>query len=294
MFPNCMVVFYFLHSIRAANGKTTIKKHGGSFQKPMIDARNKIIEKHRSQIFDARDKLVQIAKRNGDVRRKLLKKGLEKPSFKNRRSFLEQPVSRPTKLVRRPYKTPSYIEHDIRMDIDANYIPALRRTVKNDVSYASRMPPLPTFKHIEDPRQQIVDNWSAGGPDPFDCYEVPISRPYDVSEPRNLNRQQVIGHQVVSQKPILRASPDSRYRYSDMTLPQRSFEQDRYRNTSSHLSYEMRSRLHHSPDLTQSMGIFSNPYNARSDEIKQKSGYRIVVSNLHSSVSQNDVKVTKT
>lgn len=265
----------------------------------MIDARNKIIQKHRAKIFDARDKLAQIAKRNGDVRRKLVQKGLDKPikpipSYKNRQTYaniVEQPAPRQPKPIRRQYKTPAYIEHDIRMDVDADYLPALRRTVKNDVSYAARMPPLPTFKHIEDPRQQMVDSgWSGGGPDPFDCYEVPLSRPYDVSEPRNLNRQQVSGHQVLSQKPILRASPDSRYRYSDMALPQRGYEQERYRDTN-HLSYEMRSRLHHSPDPTQSMGMFSNPYASRPDEVKQKPGYRIVVSNLHSSVSQNDVKV---
>lgn len=318
-----MALFHFSGRIVKPKAATT-KKHGGIVRrKPaaiIIDARNKIIQKHRSKIHDARDKLAQIAKRNGDVRKKLLRKGIDSQhNFSNRQYALEKTSvaaaaaaaaaaasQRATqKPLRRPYK-PSYIEHDIRMNVESEYMPALRRTVKNDVAYASRMPPLPTFKHIDDPRQQMIESsWSSGsggagmGADPFDCYEVPLSRPYDVSEPRNLNRQLTA---QLSQKPMRRPSPEpaGRYRYNDVSaLTQRvavanpSYE--RYRDGNGHLSYEMRSRLHHLPDPNQSMGIFSNPYaNRVSDDGKQKQGYRIVVSNLHSSVSQNDVKVINT
>ncbi|XP_050328220.1 uncharacterized protein LOC126758163 [Bactrocera neohumeralis] len=55
---------------------------------------------------------------------------------------------------------------------------------------------------------------------------------------------------------------------------------------SSHLSYEMRSRLERAPDPHASMGIFSNPIKSSSSS----SGYRIVVSNLHSSVTQSDIQ----
>lgn len=70
-----------------------------------------------------------------------------------------------------------------------------------------------------------------------------------------------------------------------------SYEHGRYSDGNGHLSYEMRARLQHSPDSSQSMGIFANPYASRMDESKHKPGFRIVVSNLHNSVSQNDVKV---
>lgn len=59
---------------------------------------------------------------------------------------------------------------------------------------------------------------------------------------------------------------------------------------SSHLSYEMRTRLKTLPDSNVSMGMFSNPY-AKTLSPPKNSGYRIVVSNLHSSVSQSDIKV---
>ncbi|KAJ6639213.1 polymerase delta-interacting protein 3 [Pseudolycoriella hygida] len=57
----------------------------------------------------------------------------------------------------------------------------------------------------------------------------------------------------------------------------------------SHLSYEMRTRLKNMPDSNMSMGMFSNPYTKPMLPPKT-SGYRIVVSNLHSSVSQSDIK----
>lgn len=61
----------------------------------------------------------------------------------------------------------------------------------------------------------------------------------------------------------------------------------------SHLSYEMRARLERPPDSNLSMGIFSNPYSAKAAQPSQiMNGYRIVVSNLHSSVSQSDIKVS--
>lgn len=271
------------------------KKHGGLLRTPVIDARNKIIQKHRSEIHDARDKLAQIARQNGDVRQKLLRKGITSKSSINRRHFSNDVAVVRHKPVKRPYNPP-YTEHDIRMESSNDYMPALRRTVKNDVSYVPRMPPLSTFKHVEDSRQQMIEtSWSTGvGADPFDCYEVPQTRPFDVSEPKNLNRQltiQVRPHPT--QKSIRRVSSDQPYRYTDMPHVQRNLSSyDRFRESNGQLSYEMRSRLHQSPDTSQSMGIFSNPYASRIEETKQKPGYRIVVSNLHNSVTQNDVKVT--
>lgn len=59
----------------------------------------------------------------------------------------------------------------------------------------------------------------------------------------------------------------------------------------SHLSYEMRARLERPPDSNVSMGIFSNPYTKQIQPAAVLNGFRIVVSNLHSSVSQSDIKV---
>lgn len=145
-----------------------------------MDARNKIIQKNRSKIRDARDKLVQLAKRGGDARLKLMKK---------------QEVRVPTHIMtarkqRRPQRLadrPTYRQHDELMDIEDNFVPAplaLRRTVKNEIAM---MPPLPTFKvqrQIER-RPPPTSMWNS---DPFDCYEVPTERPSDVSEPRHLQR----------------------------------------------------------------------------------------------------------
>lgn len=271
------------------------KQHGRPFRKPVIDARNKIIQKHRSKIHDAREKLAQITKQNGDVRQKLLRKGIENRKFITKQPLYNAPLARP-KPLKRPYNpAPAYIEHDVRMDT-TEYLPALRRTVKNDVPYVSRMPSLPTYKHIEDPRAPIMDSsWSASvGADPFDCYEVPQARPFDVSEPRNLNRHLTIQMRPHSeQKPMHSIPSDSLYAYGESSRGQRTVTNyDRYRDGNGHLSYEMRSRLHQSPDRSQSMGIFSNPYASRTEETRPKTGFRIVVSNLHSSVTQNDVKVS--
>lgn len=59
----------------------------------------------------------------------------------------------------------------------------------------------------------------------------------------------------------------------------------------------MRTRLERAPDSNTSMGIFSNPYtivnkpaSASTGGIPSTPGYRIVVSNLHSSVSQSDIR----
>lgn len=61
---------------------------------------------------------------------------------------------------------------------------------------------------------------------------------------------------------------------------------------SSHLSYEMRSRLEGSQSAPKSMGIFANPTKAlpgSSSSVANK-GYRVLVTNLHSSVTVWDIQ----
>lgn len=310
--------------------------------KPILDARNKIIQKNRAKIHDARDKLAQIAKRSGDARIKLIKKSIATKKYNplggapsHKRGGGIAPVGLSTHKRLQPALTkprPTY-QRDHEMDVDMAdladyYTPNLRRTVKNDIAYgsASAMPPLPTFKYMDAPRRMSppIRNESVWESDPFDCYEVPQARPYDVSEPRHLNRSV----EAIPTKSILRSSSNSvgYERSVAMSAPyarnggglisgsSSSGLESRKRyatiDENSHLSQEMRSRLHRTPDVNQSMGIFSNPYFGGSssggggergsssvsmrEPIKQaahpNAGYRIVVSNLHSSVSQSDIK----
>lgn len=288
----------------------------------MLDARNKIIQKNRAKIHDARDKLAQIAKRNGDARLKLLQKNIR---FLKKVGELDGAVSalrRPSNpsvglktkrgaaatVLKRapvPYQTRAApIDRDIDMDVDLEYFPtstSLRRTVKNEIAYVpstSTMPPLPTFKYIEPTRRMTTATRPVDyEADPFDCYEVPVARPYDVSEPRNLNRS-VLGAQMdaYSHKPLRQSTLEYERSLPSQYKSGSDFSSKRYiADENSHLSHEMRTRLQRAPDNTQSAGIFSNPYSNNSRErLVTNAGYRIVVSNLHSSVSQSDIKVTKT
>lgn len=206
------------------------------------------------------------------------------------------------------------------MDIDMEYYPtapstSLRRTVTNDIAYVpstTKMPPLPTFDKYNDVvrRMTTVKRPMEYEVDPFDCYEVPVARPYDVSEPRNVNRSVLGAHMDAypHQSSLRGAGNGSNNGMGGMEYerPMQSTSSQyksgggsginsRYiGDENSHLSHEMRVRLQRAPDVTQSAGIFSNPYTSNSRERERQiisGGYRIVVSNLHGSVSQSDIKV---
>lgn len=319
-------------------------------RRTIVDARSKILAKNRSKIRDARDKLVQIAKRSGDARNKLTSKRTNVVSHyyetksprkmpgiysKSMRHQMPAFPSIETDSRRRPPMRYAPSRDDRMMDIDEEeYIPSsisLRRTVQNDIAY-TKMPPLPSFQrsvptsadyrsysggaqnHPLHPHQMqrtrprsppplpsqsssaAASMWAS---DPFDCYEVPVGRPANVSEPKNLHRQirNVAGNgfdMMMPRKGILRSSRD---RQQMSPPPSTGHHIASYggggMDESSHLSYEMRARLQRTPDSNQSMGIFSNPY-SKSNQPPPSAvmhGYRIVVSNLHSSVSQSDIKV---
>lgn len=287
--------------------------------RPVLDARNKIIQKNRAKIHDARDKLAQIAKRSGDARLKLLQKNitflknvgeldgavsaLRRPSNPSGGLKTKRAAQAAATLKRQPYQARAAPTVDVSMDVDdMEYFPtstSLRRTVKNDIAYVpstSTMPPLPTFKYIEPPRRMTTATRPVDyEADPFDCYEVPVARPYDVSEPRNLNRS-VLGAQMdaYQPKPIRQSNLEyerslpSQYKSGSSLMSNKRYIADE----NSHLSHEMRNRLQRPPDNTQSAGIFTNPYATNSRErVVTNAGYRIVVSNLHGSVSQSDIKV---
>lgn len=292
-------------------------------RKPVIDARNKIIQKNRAKIHDARDKLGEFARRGGDARIKLLKKNINTlkkygelgPALNavKRASAPNQNIGLKTrKQQSNALNVPIYQRGKVNeMDMDVDYFPSsnnLRRTVKNELSYtpASTMPPLPTFKNYIEPTRRLAST-SRPTPeyeaDPFDCYEVPNARPFDVSEPRNLNRSVHEAHMDgYPRKGILRTSSGNGI--SSLPYERLSMSTSQYKtgndlskhyiaDENSHLSHQMRNRLQRAPDINQSAGIFSNPYidGLRDERHLANDGYRIVVSNLHSSVSQSDIKV---
>lgn len=324
-----MFFFFFFFPHRPGAGGGAAKKFAitrNTKAKPVLDARNKIIQKNRAKIHDARDKLGQIAKRSGDARLKLLQKNIRflkkfgeldtavdalKRASNPNTGAAQVPkrapaaLKRPNTLKRAPYQR--LAGDDVDMDVELNYqypsSASLRRTVKNEIAYvpSSTMPPLPTFKYVEPSRRMTATRSADFEVDPFDCYEVPVARPYDVSEPRNLNRS-VLGAQmdayshkglrsssnVISSMEYERSMPLSAPQYKGGSDLSKRYSADE----NSHLSHEMRVRLQRAPDRTQSAGIFTNPYSPDSRERQiTNAGYRIVVSNLHNSVSQSDIKV---
>lgn len=292
--------------------------------------------------------MAQITKRSGDARLKLLEKNirllkkygeldtavtaLKRPNAGGaaaaaaakvqKRANIATPISKRTG----PYQRGGLAGNGNQMDIEMEYYPtssstSLRRTVKNEIAYvpsATTMPPLPTFDKYNDltRRMATVKRPMDYESDPFDCYEVPVARPYDVSEPRNLNRSVLGAHMdSYSHKSSLRSGggsnngmgvleyersmplTSSQYKSgagistSDLMSSKR-YERSERSDENSHLSHEMRVRLQRAPDVNQSAGIFSNPYSSNPRERQIiNGGYRIVVSNLHSSVSQSDIKV---
>lgn len=181
------------------NGSSNNSNGGGG---KIIDARNKIIQKNRLKIRDARDKLAQIAKRSGDARLKLMKKtqrsrpglytaaassssagGHRAPLNMKKNNYRPAPY---TNIIDRNI----YVHNDL-MDMDDDdheYMPtsvSLRRTVKNDIAF-SKMPPLPEFSRVRPATASPPPSlWNS---DPFDCYEIPTSRPADVSETKYLQK----------------------------------------------------------------------------------------------------------
>ncbi|XP_019558530.3 uncharacterized protein LOC109427429 [Aedes albopictus] len=282
-------------SAAAAVGKSRL---GGGVGKPavIVDARMKIIQKKRAQIRDARDKLVEIARNSGDARLRLLKRKGKLPPPGNgilkKRSSGDHPRGK-------VYVDEMDVDYDMEVDIRRPIGP-LKRTVRNEMfSVPSTMPPLPTFsRNIRNssPPPTSSSSWNT---DPFDCYEVHTSRP------------------VVSKAP---PPPAPIPRYDDIP-PRRGITRVRspppphpmYAEDRPHLSSTMRARLERAPNPNESMGIFAkmapedhhrssggssssrHHHHHHSQPLSPSpsppiTGYRIVVSNLHGSVTQNDIK----
>lgn len=119
------------------------------------------------------------------------------------------------------------------------------------------------------PAPRRLNNWGSGsnGNDHFDPFEV-----YQTTHDERDSHSRSVSHGNNSDFYVTR-------RY----VPEHSTQ----------LSYEMRTRLERAPDPHASMGIFANSHKNHStnnERVVAGSGYRIVVSNLHNSVTQADIK----
>ncbi|KAM7348524.1 uncharacterized protein ACRADG_007795 isoform 2-T2 [Cochliomyia hominivorax] len=281
----------------------------------ITDARLKIIQKNRAKIRDARDKLAEITRSNGDVRKKLMQRQ-ELTSYKYNKmgsgsmSGSSGPGGRRAlgvskvipagglKTKSSNYKTSSalpavgssrrrenhfdiprgYVDYDNMEKMEEEEYAAasrLSRTVQNDIAY-----------ELAPPAPRRLNSWGSTSNehfDPFDVYEVPYSTRHERRMSPDLPAPPSKG--ILRSSSLRDRSPDA---YSRRYLPEQT----------SHLSYEMRSRLERAPDPHASMGIFSNPLKPSSSSSMSSgsmmptssSGYRIVVSNLHTSVTQSDIK----
>ncbi|XP_055911115.1 uncharacterized protein LOC129945403 [Eupeodes corollae] len=236
------------------------------------DARLKIIERNRAKIRDARDKLTEITRSGGDARLRLVRKhGIVSSSHRNRKSPVSRALSnRNAKFALNDRnRLPDvigiprgYVDYDNMERLEEEeYASSINRAVTNELAYDN----FRTERHPKDP-------WEANGGDPFELYNIPISRaPPEITPDDSIRRQ---FRPLSPSRTIRQLSPPFSRRY----IPQ----------PASHLSYEMRSRLEHAPDRNVSMGIFSNPLKPQNSS--QMSGYRIVVSNLNTSVTEGDIK----
>lgn len=289
----------FANDKRKASLRRSLKPTPILRQQLMRDARLKIIKNNRARIRDARDKIVEIARTSGDARQRLLRKQYIASSSTNSgiyrngqigngmKNFVKQaPFARPYRnstfqRSRRPemLEIPrGYIDYD-NMDRleEEEYAAAshLSRTVTNDeMDHYSSYPDTRDADAIAINRK---NSWNTVDLDPFDVYDIPVNARTE----RNVSH--VITERDLSPTPpppkdILR--PSARQR-----SPNEGYERRYVPESSSHLSYEMRSRLQHAPDPHASMGIFAKEFSSTTN-----SGYRIVVSNLHNSVSQSDIR----
>ncbi|XP_035909614.1 polymerase delta-interacting protein 3-like [Anopheles stephensi] len=170
------------------------------------------------------------------------------------------------------------------------------RTLHNDTfSLPSSMPPLPHFRTVRGPLLSTSNgsslmNFTASTtintePDPFDQYEV-NRRPNLSVPPPPLPPNRPL-------RSILRTRPS--------TPPPPVLSQPITTGVPLNLSPSMRARLERAPNPNKSMGIFAHNFNGEpsgknfftrspSPPPIVTAGYRIVVSNLHPSVTQIDIK----
>lgn len=299
-FPTKTHEISFIFRPSTSPGKITRKPAGKQVSKlspkgkspSLLDARSKIIQKNRHNIRDAREKIAENARKSIKDARELLSS--RKPAVHAAKQ-VSIPRSRPGLKPGRLSKgvTANLMADDDDDDEDFDMsdlrnlhlkpIGSIKRTVRNDIAYRAAPPSMPKLPHFN-----ISQELPRLSPDPFDCYVVPTRRPIPVPpmRPERLDRGYQSGRPMSAhmdayepRKSILRPSP--RDDHDDR------FEDDRYFSSSS----GVRSRLNNdSRDRNESAGIFAKlPVRGTSPPPAQV-GHRIIISNLHTSVSESDVR----
>lgn len=248
----------------------------------LIDARQKIIQKKRVQILDAREIIA--------VRRKPIRDARELLSTK--KPAAQRTAKRPAVPRARPNRKQDLVDDDDdEMDyiselsvLDLSPIGSLKRTVQNDM-FRSPAPPI-TMPKL--PKFSIAHEASRISPDPFDCYNVPTRRiiPAPPVRPERIERYQP--NSVMSAHMDKYEPRKSILRSAQADDHDDRFDNDRYFASSTD---NVRSRLYNdSRDRYESAGIFAKlPVRGASPPFTEV-GHRIVVSNLHTTVTESDVR----
>lgn len=272
-------------NIRKPTGKA-VSKLSPRGKPSLLDARSKIIQKNRVNIRDAREKIAQNARKSiKDARELISSKKLAVGAGKKPRMQGNRPGLRGGRSMKE-------IAADLLMDDEDDFdmsdlqlkpIGSIKRTVRNDIAYRAAPPSMPKLPHFN-----INQEISRLSPDPFDCYVVPTRRPIPVPPIRSerLDRGYQAGRPMSAhmdayepRKSILR--PSVRDDHDDR------FDDDRYFASSA----SVRSRLNNdSRDRNESAGIFAKlPVRGTSPPPAQV-GHRIIISNLHTTVTESDVR----
>ncbi|CRL04274.1 CLUMA_CG017372, isoform A [Clunio marinus] len=249
--------------------------------KTLLDARSKIIQKKRHKIRDARDIIAQNAKKSIRDARELLSTSKKSP--------VTRTGARPAKKVSIPRSRPN---HPVRQlsnlmmvdDLDLNELQLkptgnLKRTVHNEfASIPPTMPKLPSFS--------ITQELPRLSPDPFDCYVVPTRRPVPVAPLRTERIERFQPGRIMSAHMDAYEPRKSILRPSQLDEHDDRFESDRYFSSSSD---GVRSRLYNDRDRNESAGIFAKLPVRGTSPPQAQIGHRIIISNLHTSVTESDV-----
>ncbi|XP_063704351.1 polymerase delta-interacting protein 3-like [Culicoides brevitarsis] len=227
--------------------------------RPLGDARAKIAQKTRSKITDARVLL---------TKKQRTRPAIPPGGLKTRKNRVKVP------------QMMADDDDDMMMDEDMDFdgpAPVLRRTVKNNYVLPrtlATMPPLPTFS-------RTVET------DPFDCY-LPYERPPVRPAPP-----------MYKPEPVSLLPDDPYTDLYDEPSPRKGILRGVQGNSPSRkASNALKSRLYSKPDPRAPSGIFGRDRDPDREfhaappaaEASYPNGFRIVVSNLHTSVSQSDIQ----
>jgi polymerase delta-interacting protein 3 len=263
-----------------------LKKSTGS----LLDARSKIIQKKRTKIRDAREIITESSRSHIKDARQLISSPKKKPAASNQQRSQKKAISqrgtlRLSTLARNLKPTVVSDDDDDDFDMDGLHlkpVASLKRTVRNDMFRTVPPMTMPKLPHFS-----INQELTRLSPDPFDCYVVPTRRPIPVppTRPERADRYQpgrIMSAHMDAYEPrksILRSAPADDH--------DDRFDDDRYFSSSS----AVRSRLYNdSHDRNESAGIFAKlPVRGSSPPTAQV-GHRIIISNLHKSVTESDVR----